>query len=131
LVPAPAKRPVNLQRDLIMRKKKAVISGALETVKTVAGAAAGAAASAATGVVAATVANALSEGGKKLEQSTPQLQKAAAETVAKPLTRHRTSPAKRTVTRTAAARKASPKKTSAKVSTKKRSARGHRSRRSA
>src|SRR6188472_3372039 len=55
--------------------KKSRLSEAADTVKTVAGAALGAAAIAATGVVVAKVAGAIREGGRQLEDSTPELQR--------------------------------------------------------
>jgi glutathione S-transferase len=57
--------------------------------RTVAGEALGAAATAATGVVAKRVADAISEGGEKVRESTPHLQQIAAKTVSQPLLKRR------------------------------------------
>jgi hypothetical protein len=65
--------------------KKSIIKEATDAVKSVAGAALGAAAVAATGVVVSRVAGAIRERGKQLDNSTPQMQKIAEETVMKPL----------------------------------------------
>jgi glutathione S-transferase len=56
---------------------------------TVAGEALGAAATAATGVVATKVADAISEGGEQVRESTPHLQQIAAKTVSQPLLKRR------------------------------------------
>src|SRR3954463_3834387 len=98
--------------------KKSRLSEAGDAVKTVAGAALGAAAVAATGVVVTKIAGAIRRGGQQLEESTPELQRLAGNTVSRPLlpkkqkraaaTRKATS-AKRSI----AARKA-PKKRRAK-----------------
>jgi len=66
-----------------MRKSK--LSEAAEAVKQVAGTALGAAAVAATGVVVTKVSSAIRKGGQELEESTPKLQRLAANTVTKPL----------------------------------------------
>ena len=65
--------------------KKSRLSKAADAVKTVAGAALGAAAVAATGVVVTKVAGAIRRGGQQLEDSTPDLQRLAGNTVSKPL----------------------------------------------
>jgi hypothetical protein len=65
--------------------KKSRLSEVTDAVKTVAGAALGAAAVAATGVVVTKVAGAIRSGGKQLEDSTPELQRLAANTVSRPL----------------------------------------------
>ena len=65
--------------------KKSRLSEATDAVKTVAGAALGAAAVAATGVVVTNVAGAIRRGGQQLEDSTPELQRLAGNTVSKPL----------------------------------------------
>ena len=65
--------------------KKSMISEATDAVKSVAGAALGAAAIAATGVVVTRVAGAMRKGGKDLEDSAPEIQKLADQTVSKPL----------------------------------------------
>ena len=85
--------------------KKSRLAEAADAVKTVAGAALGAAAVAATGVVVTKVASAIRKGGRDLEDSTPELQRFAAETVTKPLLRTRQR-------RVAAARKAKSAKRS-------------------
>jgi hypothetical protein len=64
---------------------KSKLSEAAEAVKQVAGTALGAAAVAATGVVVTKVASAIRKGGQELEESTPKLQRLAANTVTKPL----------------------------------------------
>jgi hypothetical protein len=65
--------------------KKSRFSEAADAVKTLAGAALGAAAVAATGVVVTKVAGAIRKGGRQLEESTPDLQRLARNTVSKPL----------------------------------------------
>jgi hypothetical protein len=65
--------------------KKSVIGEAADAAKSIAGAALGAAAIAATGIVVTRVAGAIRSGGKELQDSAPQLQKLAADTVTKPL----------------------------------------------
>jgi hypothetical protein len=65
--------------------KKSMMGEAADAVKSVAGAALGAAAVAATGVVVARVAGAIRDGGKQLEDSSPQIQKLAGDTVSKPI----------------------------------------------
>jgi hypothetical protein len=65
--------------------KKSMVQEAVDATKSVAGAALGAAAIAATGVVITSVAGAIRKGGKQLDDSTPQIQRLAAETVTKPL----------------------------------------------
>jgi hypothetical protein len=65
--------------------KKSRLSEVTDAVKTVAGAALGAAAVAATGVVVTKVAGAIRRGGQQLEDSTPELQRLAGNTVSKPL----------------------------------------------
>ena len=65
--------------------KKSIMKEATDAVKSVAGAALGAAAVAATGVVVTSVAGAIRRRGKDLEDATPQLQRLASETVARPL----------------------------------------------
>src|SRR4051812_35352365 len=65
--------------------KKSMMKEATDAVKSVAGAALGAAAVAATGVVVTRVAGAIRRRGKDLEDATPQLQRLAGDTVAKPL----------------------------------------------
>jgi hypothetical protein len=65
--------------------KNSRLDEATAAVKTVAGAALGAAAVAATGVIVTKVAGAIRRGGKQLQDATPQLQRLAANTVAKPL----------------------------------------------
>ena len=65
--------------------KKSRLSEAADAVKTVAGAALGAAAVAATGVVVTKVAGAIRKGGQQLEDSSPELQRLAGNTVSKPL----------------------------------------------
>ena len=94
--------------------KKSRLSEATDAVKTVAGAALGAAAVAATGVVVTKVAGAIRRGGQQLEDSTPELQRLAGNTVSKPLLPKKQ---KRAATRkarsaqtTVAARKASKKR---------------------
>jgi hypothetical protein len=86
-----------------------------DAVKTVAGAALGAAAVAATGVVVTRVAGALRQGGRELEESTPELQRLAAKTVTKPLLpkRKQRATARRKATsarRSISARKAASKR---------------------
>jgi hypothetical protein len=95
--------------------KKSRFSEAANAVKAVAGAALGAAAVAATGVVVTKVAGAIRKGGRDLEQSTPELQRLAADTVTKPLLprRRKRAAAKRkarSAKRSIAARKASTKR---------------------
>lgn len=65
--------------------KKSMVGEVGDAVKSVAGAALGAAAAVATGVVVGTVAGAMMRGGKELGEASPALQKAAADTVSKPL----------------------------------------------
>ena len=65
--------------------RKSRLSEAADAVRTVAGAALGAAAVAATGVVVTKVAGAIRQSGKQLEQSTPELQRLAANTVTRPV----------------------------------------------
>jgi hypothetical protein len=65
--------------------KKTMMQEATDAVKSVAGAALGAAAIAATGVVVKRVAGAIRERGKQLDDSTPEIQKLAGQTVMKPL----------------------------------------------
>src|SRR5215212_2492879 len=94
--------------------KKSRLSEATDAVKTVAGAALGAAAVAATGVVVTKVAGAIRRGGQQLEESTPELQRLAANTVSKPLLPRRQKRAAatrkaRSAKRTIAARKGSKK----------------------
>jgi hypothetical protein len=95
--------------------KKSRLSEAADAVKTVAGAALGAAAVAATGVVVTKVAGAIRRGGEQLEDSTPELQRLAANTVSKPLLPKRQKRAAatrkaRSAKKTIAARKASKKR---------------------
>src|SRR5512132_3463024 len=66
-----------------------VAGEALAAVRTVAGEALGAAATADTGVVATKVADAISEGGEQVRESTPHLQQIAAKTVSQPLLKRR------------------------------------------
>jgi hypothetical protein len=98
--------------------KKSRLSEAADAVKTVAGAALGAAAVAATGVVVTKVAGAIRRGGQQLEESTPELQRLAGNTVSKPLLPKKQKRAAatrkaRSAKRSMAARKA-PKKRRAK-----------------
>lgn len=95
--------------------RKSRLSEAADAVKSVAGAALGAAAVAATGVIVTKVAGAIRKGGRDLEESTPELQRLAADTVTKPLlprrqhraaAKRKAKSAKRTVT----ARKAAVKR---------------------
>jgi hypothetical protein len=81
--------------------KKSMMREATDAVKSVAGAALGAAAIAATGVVVTRVAGAIRKSGKKLEDSTPQIQKLAGDTVSKPLlpSRGKQAAVKRTATK--------------------------------
>ncbi|MEA2982611.1 MAG: hypothetical protein QOF09_4434 [Alphaproteobacteria bacterium] len=65
--------------------KRNSLSEAADAVKTIAGAALGAAAVAATGVVETKIAGAIRKGGQRLEESTPELQRLAGNTVSKPL----------------------------------------------
>jgi hypothetical protein len=65
--------------------KKSMMKEATDAVKSVAGAALGAGAVAATGVVVTRIAGAIRRRGKDLEDATPQLQRLAGDTVAKPL----------------------------------------------
>jgi hypothetical protein len=65
--------------------KKSMMGTAADAVKTVAGAALGAAAAAATTVVVESVANAMSDGGKKLDKAKPSLEKSASKVVSKPI----------------------------------------------
>jgi hypothetical protein len=95
--------------------KKSRLSEVTDAVKTVAGAALGAAAVAATGVVVTKVAGAIRRGGQKLEESTPELQRLAGNTVSKPLLPKKQKRAAatrkaRSGKRTMAARKASKKR---------------------
>ena len=95
--------------------KKSRLSEATDAMKAVAGAALGAAAVAATGVVVTRVAGAIRKGGRDLEESTPELQRFAANTVTKPLLPKRQKRAAatrraRTAKRSIAARKAAPKR---------------------
>jgi hypothetical protein len=64
--------------------KKSTMSKAADALKTVAGTALGAAAVAA-GAVVKTVADAVQEGGAKLDEAGPTLQKSAAAAVSKPI----------------------------------------------
>ena len=82
----------------------------VDAVTSVAGAALGAAAAAGTGVVAEQTAAALSKGSEKLGANTPKIQKAAADTVTKPLSPRK--PKRAAVTRKAktAKRKVAAKK---------------------
>lgn len=105
--------------------KKGVVQEALEGAKSVAGSALAAAASAATDVVLSRVAGAISDGGKKLEGSAPQIQKVAADTVSKPLlpARQKRAAAKRSAVKAkkkVAKKKAVKKKTAKKAVRKKR-----------
>jgi hypothetical protein len=95
--------------------KKSRLSEAADAVKTVAGAALGAAAVAATGVVVTKVAGAIRRGGQQLEDSTPELQRLAGNTVSKPLLpkkpkRVAAARKARKAKRTIAAKKASKKR---------------------
>src|SRR5436190_1687314 len=95
--------------------KKSRLSKAADAVKTVAGAALGAAAVAATGVVVTKVAGAIRRGGQQLEDSTPDLQRLAGNTVSKPLLPKKQKRAAatrkaRSAKKTIAARKASKKR---------------------
>jgi hypothetical protein len=95
--------------------KKSRLSEVTDAVKTVAGAALGAAAVAATGVVVTKVAGAIRRGGEQLEDSTPELQRLAGNTVSKPLLPKRQKRAAatrraRSAKITIAARKASKKR---------------------
>ena len=95
--------------------KKSRLSEAADAMKTVAGAALGAAAVAATGVVVTKVAGAIRSGGKQLEDSTPELQRLAGNTVSNPLLPKKQKRAAatrkaRSSKRTIAARKASRKR---------------------
>ena len=65
--------------------KKGIIREATDAVKSVAGAALGAAAIAATGVVVTSVAGAIRQRGKDLEETGPELQRLAGDTVTRPL----------------------------------------------
>ena len=65
--------------------KKTILTEVADAVRSVASSALGAAASAGTGVVVGQAADALSKGGEKLSAETPAIQKAAANTVKKPL----------------------------------------------
>src|SRR5436305_1056476 len=97
--------------------RKSKLNEAADTVKSIAGAALGAAAIAATGVVVTRVAGAIRQGGKQLEDRTPDLQQKAAQAVTSPLLPRRQK-------RAAAARKAksSTRKVAARKAAKKRSA---------
>ena len=100
--------------------KKTVVTSAIEEVKSVAGAALAAAAVAATGVVVTRMAGAIRKSGKQLEDSTPEIQKLAGETVSNPLlpTKRKKVKAKRLTS--APKRRAAPKKVAKKSSRKKR-----------
>jgi hypothetical protein len=65
--------------------KKSMMREAVDAAKGVAGAALGAAAVAATGVVITSVAGAIRQSGKQLDDATPQIQKLASDTVSMPL----------------------------------------------
>ena len=65
--------------------KKSTMSKAADALKTVAGTALGAAAGAAAGAVVKTVVEAVQEGGAKLDEAAPALQKSAAAAVSKPI----------------------------------------------
>jgi hypothetical protein len=65
--------------------KKSMIKEATDAAKSVAAAALGAAAIAATGVIVTRVAGAIRDSGKNLEESAPEIQKLAADTVTKPI----------------------------------------------
>ncbi len=112
--------------------KKSMMGTAADAVKTVAGAALGAAAAAATTVVVESVANAMSDGGKKLDKAKPSLEKSAAKVVSKPIVpaaRGKSAPAekrkaavkKAAVKKAAVKKKAAPKKIKRTVAKKKRS----------
>jgi hypothetical protein len=95
--------------------KKSRLSEAADAVKTVAGAALGAAAVAATGVVVTKVAGAIRRSGKELEESTPELQRLAGNTVSRTLLPKKQKRAAatrkaRSAKKTIAARKASKKR---------------------
>jgi hypothetical protein len=100
--------------------KKSVVKNAVDEMKNVAGAALAAAAVAATGVVVTRMAGAIRNSGKKLEDSTPEIQKLAGDTVSKPLL---PSPKKRAAAKratTTAKRKVAAKKATKKRARKKR-----------
>jgi hypothetical protein len=111
--------------------KKSMMGTAADAVKTVAGAALGAAAAAATTVVVESVANAMSDGGKKLDKAKPSLEKSAAKVVSKPivpagkaksaLAKRRKAVKKAPVKRAAVKKKVAPKKIKRTVAKKKRS----------
>ena len=65
--------------------KKSTMSKAADAINTVAGTALGAAAGAAAGAVVKTVVEAVREGGAKLDEAAPPLQKSAAAAVSKPI----------------------------------------------
>jgi hypothetical protein len=101
-------------RGLCMPRKSR-LSEAADAVKAVAGAALGAAAVAATGVVVSKVAGAIRKGGQDLEESTPEIQQFAANTITKPLLPKRQKRAAATrkaksTKRSVAARKAATKR---------------------
>ena len=90
--------------------KKSMMGTAADAVKTVAGAALGAAAAAATTVVVESVANAMSDGGKKLDKAKPSLEKSAAKVVSKPIVPTGKAKAAPATKRKAAVKKAPVKK---------------------
>jgi hypothetical protein len=94
--------------------KKSMMGTAADAVKSVAGAALGAAAAAATTVVVESVANAMSDGGKKLDKAKPSLEKSAAKVVSKPIVPAGRSKPKAAGRRRVAVKKAAVKKAPAK-----------------
>ena len=98
--------------------KKSLLAEVVDAVTSVAGAALGAAAAAGTGVVVEQTAAALNKGGEKLGSNTPKIQKAAADTVTKPIMLRKAKRAVATrktksANRKAAAKKAPPRKAKA------------------
>jgi hypothetical protein len=96
--------------------KKTILTEVADAVKSAASSALGAAASAGAGVVVGQTADALSKGGEKLGAETPAIQKAAANTVRRPLQPRKQKRAAatrkaKTTKRKVAAKKASRKST--------------------
>lgn len=97
--------------------KKSKLSEVADTARSIAGAALGAAAATAAGVVVSGVAEAVQQGGRKLEDSRETLQYMAAKTVADPVLpnrKRRTASRRKTLVAKPSAKRASAKRATSK-----------------